>query len=44
MRLVPFQLRDVVRLGAAAAAPLLPLGLTIFPLDELVIRLVKILF
>jgi hypothetical protein len=44
MRLVPFGLKDVVRLGAAAAAPLLPLGLTIFSLDELVIRLVKILF
>jgi hypothetical protein len=44
MRLVPFQLRDVARLGAAAAAPLLPLGLTIFSLEELVIRLVKILF
>jgi hypothetical protein len=44
MRLVPFQLRDVARLGVAAAAPLLPLGLTIFSLEELVIRLVKILF
>ncbi|MEK6335732.1 MAG: hypothetical protein AABM67_12445 [Acidobacteriota bacterium] len=44
MRLVPFGLKDVARLGAAAAVPLLPLGLTIFSLEELVGRLIKILF
>jgi hypothetical protein len=43
MRPVPFQFRDVARLGAAAAAPLLPLGLTIFSFEELVTRLIKIL-
>jgi hypothetical protein len=43
MRLVPFGLKDVMRLAAAAAAPLLPLCLTIFSLEELVTRLIKIL-
>lgn len=42
-RLVPFALKDVVRLAAATAAPLLPLGLTVFSLEELVTRLIKIL-
>ena len=44
MRVVPFGLKDVARLAAATAAPLLPLGLTIFSLEELVTRLIKILF
>jgi hypothetical protein len=44
MRLVPFGLRDVLRLGATAGAPLLPLGLTVFSLEELLTRLIKILF
>jgi hypothetical protein len=44
MRLVPFGLRDAARLSAATAAPLLPLGLLIFSLEELVSRLIKILF
>jgi hypothetical protein len=44
MRAVPFDLRDVIRLAAATAAPLLPLGLTVFSLEELVMRIVKILF
>ena len=43
MRVVPFGLQDVGRLVAATAVPLLPLGLTVFPLDELVMRLVKLL-
>ena len=43
MRLVPFGLKDAARLAAATAAPLIPLGLTIFSLEELVTRLVKIL-
>jgi hypothetical protein len=43
MRLVPFGLKDVTRLAAATAAPLLPLALTIFSLQELVTRLIKIL-
>jgi hypothetical protein len=43
MRVVPFGMKDVARLAAATAAPLLPLGLTIFSLEELVTRLLKIL-
>jgi hypothetical protein len=44
MRLVPFGLVDVTRLAAATAAPLIPLTLTIFSVEELITRLVKILF
>jgi hypothetical protein len=44
MRVVPFGLEDIARLAAATAAPLLPLGLTIFSLEELIVRLVKIVF
>ena len=44
MRAVPFGLEDIIRLAAATAAPLVPLLLTIFPLEELIMRLVKIVF
>ncbi len=44
MRPVPFDLQDVARLALATAAPLLPLALTVFSLDELVLRIIKILF
>jgi hypothetical protein len=44
MRFVPFSLQDIVRLAAATAIPLLPLLLTIMPLDELLTRLAKIVF
>jgi hypothetical protein len=44
MRIVPFALEDIARLAAATAVPLLPLALTIFSLEELLVRLVKILF
>jgi hypothetical protein len=44
MRGVPFGLQDVTRLAAATGAPLLPLLLTIMPIEELFDRLVKILF
>ena len=44
MRIVPFGIQDMARLAAATAAPLLPLTLTIFSLEELVSRLIKILF
>jgi len=44
MRFVPFGWKDVTRLAAVTAAPLLPLGLTIFSLEELVARLFKIIF
>jgi hypothetical protein len=44
MRSVPFGLEDVSRLAAATAAPLLPLTLTIFSLEELALRIIKVLF
>jgi hypothetical protein len=44
MRIVPFALEDIARLAAATAVPLLPLALTIFSPEELLVRLVKILF
>ena len=44
MRVVPFGLKDIGRLAAATAAPLLPLGLTIFSLEDLIVRVIKIVF
>ncbi len=44
MRLVPFGLSDVARLAAATALPVVPLFLTIMPLEELVTQLLKIFF
>lgn len=44
MRFVPFGMKDAVRLAAATAAPLLPLTLTIFSLEELANHAIKFLF
>jgi len=44
MRWVPFGLEDISRLAIAAAAPLLPLLFTIFSPEELVMRVIKIVF
>jgi len=44
MRAVPFGLEDISRLAAATAAPLLPLGLTIFSPEELIMRIIKVVF
>jgi hypothetical protein len=44
MRSIPVRLNDVTRLAAATAAPFVPLLLTVFSLEELVMRLVKVLF
>jgi hypothetical protein len=44
MRPVPFGLDDVARLAAATAAPLVPLLLTIFSPEELLMRIIKVLF
>jgi hypothetical protein len=41
---VPFGIKDVTRLAASSALPLLPLTLTIFSLEEMVARLIKVLF
>ena len=44
MRAVPFALEDISRLAAATAAPLLPLLLTIFSPEELIMRVIKVVF
>lgn len=44
MRAVPFGLEDISRLAAATAAPLLPLLLTIFSPEELVLRVIRVIF
>jgi hypothetical protein len=44
MRFVPSSLDDVFRLAATTTAPLLPLLLTIMPLEELLSRVIKIVF
>ena len=44
MRIVPFGYEDILWLGAAAAAPLLPLALIIVSPEELLMRLIKVLF
>jgi hypothetical protein len=44
MRLVPFGPEDVARMAAIAAAPLLPLTLMVLSAEEVLTRLVKVLF
>ena len=44
MRPVHFGLEDISRLAAATAAPLLPLLLTIFSPEELIMRVIKVVF
>ena len=44
MRTVPFGLQDISRLAAATAAPLVPLLLTIWSPEELVMRILKVVF
>ncbi|MBV8436232.1 MAG: hypothetical protein JOY95_01815 [Silvibacterium sp.] len=44
MRSVPFGLDDISRLAAATAAPLVPLLLTIFSFEELILRIIKVVF
>jgi hypothetical protein len=44
MNVVPFAVQDIGRLAAATAAPLLPLALTVFSVEELAMRLLKIVF
>lgn len=44
MRSVPFGVEDISRLAAATAAPLLPLLLTIFSPEELIMRVIKVVF
>jgi len=44
MRPVPFGLDDITRLAAATAAPMLPLALTILSPEELIERVIKVIF
>jgi len=44
VRPVPFGLQDIARLAAATAAPLVPLLLTIFSPEELIMRIIKVVF
>ena len=44
MRPVPFGLDDIIRLAVATAAPFLPLLLTVFSAEELIMRLIKVVF
>jgi len=44
MRVVPFGLDDITRLAAVTAAPFLPLLLTIWSPEELIMRLIKVVF
>ena len=44
MRPVPFDLQDVALLVATTAMPILPLLLTVMPLEELVAKLVSVIF
>jgi hypothetical protein len=44
MRSIPFGLEDISRLAIATAAPLCPLLLTIFSAEDLLMRIVKVIF
>lgn len=44
MHTIPVRLKDATRLAAATAAPFLPLLLTVFSLEELVMKLVRMVF
>jgi hypothetical protein len=44
MRPAPFSLQDVARLADATVAPVVPLLLTIMPLDELLSKLFQVVF
>lgn len=44
MRAVPFGLRDITRLAIATAAPMTPLLLTIWSPEEVLLRIIKVVF
>ena len=44
MRLVPFGLQDITRLAAATAAPLVPLLLLVWSPEEVIMRVMKVVF
>jgi len=44
MRSLPFGLQDITRIAAVTAAPFLPLLLTVFSPEELIMRIIKVVF
>jgi hypothetical protein len=44
MRVVPFALKDVFRLAAATAAPMVPLLLLVWSPEEVIMRVMKVVF
>jgi hypothetical protein len=44
MRSVPFGLEDISRLAAVTSAPFLPLLLTIWSPEELILRIIQVVF
>jgi hypothetical protein len=44
MRLVPFNLKDVTRLAAATVAPMVPLLLLVWSPEEVILRVMKVVF
>jgi hypothetical protein len=44
MRMVPFGLRDVSRLAAVTAAPMVPLLLLVWSPEEVIMRVMKVVF
>jgi len=44
MRSVPFGLQDITRMAAVTAAPFLPLLLTVFSPEELIMHIIKVVF
>jgi hypothetical protein len=44
MRMVPFTLKDMARLAIVTVLPIVPLLLTIMPLEELLARALKFVF
>jgi hypothetical protein len=44
MRVVPFGLQDIVRLAAVTAAPVVPLLLTVWSPEEVIMRVIKVVF
>lgn len=44
MRIVPFGLKDVSRLAAATAAPMVPLLLLVWSPEEVIMQVMKVVF
>jgi len=44
MRIVPFGLKDVSRLAAATAAPMVPLLLLVWSPEEIIMQVMKVVF